>query len=181
MESLKVSFGRNLEKARNAKGLSQTALATMVFGDSTKQGQISKYENGTTAPAIDTAVSIAQALGVSLDELCGLGEKEQKQESTPIQWLSFLDQLLDRDYVILKYNEIEEFPQGNYYSIDFHHDELNHFFKSYRAMRILKHDFSPDDYQNIAQNLFSRYEYAFMPKYYDELAEAERQWHQSFI
>ena len=59
-------FGRNLELARNGRGLSQEKLAEAV---KVTKGAISQYETGTTSPSIPTLIQLAQALGKSVDGL----------------------------------------------------------------------------------------------------------------
>lgn len=55
-----------LREARKAKKLSQQELGRMV---GKKLSTISSYELGVRIPSIETARKIAEALGVSLDEL----------------------------------------------------------------------------------------------------------------
>lgn len=63
-------FGRNMKRIREEKGLKQNELARLA--DISPQ-QISKYENAknSTMPSIDVAAKIAEALEVTIDELCG--------------------------------------------------------------------------------------------------------------
>jgi len=71
-----VEFGRNMKRIREAKGLKQNELARL--SDISPQ-QISKYENAknSTMPSIDVAARIAEALEVTIDELCGATRNNQ--------------------------------------------------------------------------------------------------------
>lgn len=62
-----VSFGRNVARAREAKGLSQDKLAEKADLDRT---YVSGIERGVRNPDIKTVIRIAKALNTSLAELC---------------------------------------------------------------------------------------------------------------
>lgn len=65
------AFGERLKQARLDHHLSQSALAHQLgIGRST----LVEYESGATVPSLTVAVRLAQALEVSLDWLCGLGQ-----------------------------------------------------------------------------------------------------------
>lgn len=57
-----------IRQRRNELGLSQVELATRVGTD---KRQIGRYESGETHPALPMAVKIAEALGITVDELAG--------------------------------------------------------------------------------------------------------------
>jgi transcriptional regulator with XRE-family HTH domain len=59
-------LGKNVRRLRQAKGLSQDALAA---DSSQHQGLISEIENGRANPELDTLGKIAAALGVHPHEL----------------------------------------------------------------------------------------------------------------
>lgn len=71
-------FSDRLKTRRTEKGLSQADLAKAV---GVSAATISSYEtpNGTKIPALDKAEAIAEALGVSLDWLCGLEPDTSKK------------------------------------------------------------------------------------------------------
>lgn len=71
-----TKFGERLKKARVASGKSQAALGSAA-GLSAQA--ISAYEKGKQKPAIDAAAILADALGVSLDDLCGIEKKPAKE------------------------------------------------------------------------------------------------------
>lgn len=74
-EFLKV-FGERARILRLSKRITQKELSQM---SSVSVVTISSYEskNATKMPSALTVVRIAQALGVSLDYLCGVDEKEK--------------------------------------------------------------------------------------------------------
>lgn len=59
-------FSRGLRKLRSDKELTQAELARKT---GVTQAAISRYEDGSALPSLDTAVRIAEALRCSLDEL----------------------------------------------------------------------------------------------------------------
>ena len=61
-----VNIGDKIKKAREAKGLSQKEVATVLKMD---QSQYSKIENGKTDPYFSTIEKIAKALGIKVSDL----------------------------------------------------------------------------------------------------------------
>lgn len=59
-------FGPKMEAIRNARGLSQDALAGLV---GCSQSVIGNWEKGKSKPNVENATKIADALGVDLDYL----------------------------------------------------------------------------------------------------------------
>ena len=59
-------LGENLKKLRIKKDISQIELARMLSVD---RSFVSNIENGKNNPTLSTITSLAQALGVSTDEL----------------------------------------------------------------------------------------------------------------
>jgi len=59
-------LGENLKKIRTKKNITQTELAETLKVD---KSFVSNIENGKTNPTLATIVKIANAVGVSLDEL----------------------------------------------------------------------------------------------------------------
>ena len=85
-------FAQRLKEARNSKGLTQKELSDLS-GVSTVM--ISQYERGDIStgknPALNNVYSLANALEVSIDWLCGLTEKQDIiNESTKIDTDLFL-------------------------------------------------------------------------------------------
>lgn len=65
-KELMKQFGENLRNARNKRNLSVRALADLAEMDYTN---ISNIENGQSNPSITTVIFLAEALGVSPDDL----------------------------------------------------------------------------------------------------------------
>ena len=61
-------FGVRVTQFRERQRLSITQLASLLGVD---YMQVSRYEKGQTLPSLDTAIRLAHALQVSLDELTG--------------------------------------------------------------------------------------------------------------
>ena len=68
MREARKKKGMDLKTLREAVGISQSAM--------------SHYSTGTTVPPLVHAVKIAEALGVSLDWLCGLSGEIEDQSNT---------------------------------------------------------------------------------------------------
>ncbi len=65
----KAKFASQFKSLIEAKGLTQRTVADKL---NTTETTISRYASGTRTPNIETAVDIAEILGVSLDTLCGV-------------------------------------------------------------------------------------------------------------
>src|SRR5689334_19569632 len=72
-----VSFGDVIRRRCEELGLSQTALADQV---GVHVRQIRRYERGEQQPVLGVAARLAETLGVSLDELAGVGESPLEGE-----------------------------------------------------------------------------------------------------
>lgn len=59
-------LGENLKKIRTKKSITQTELAETLGVD---KSFVSNIENGKTNPTLSTITNLAQALGVSTNEL----------------------------------------------------------------------------------------------------------------
>lgn len=82
-------FGEIIRRLRQEAGLSQAGLAAAV-GIHTRQ--ITRYESGDQQPALGVAQRLAQALGVTLDELAGSPSDRVKLEGTWwTAWQTFND------------------------------------------------------------------------------------------
>lgn len=66
--------GRRIAEARRKSGITQSALAVRV--GVTAQA-VSKWEQGRSCPDIAILDEIADALGISLFELLGMGNREK--------------------------------------------------------------------------------------------------------
>lgn len=66
-----MRVSESVRKARKAAGYSQQGLAAAA---GVPQTTISRWENGTTPHTIQNLIAVAEALGVTLDELVGCRE-----------------------------------------------------------------------------------------------------------
>lgn len=66
-------MGQRLQELRQRAGLSQSELARAA---EVPIGSLRNWEHGRRTPLLDAAARIAQALGISLDELAGTGQAE---------------------------------------------------------------------------------------------------------
>ena len=66
MDKISEKFGNNMKRIRTKKKMSQGDIARALEVD---RGYISNIENGKKNPTLATVAKIANALGVSPDEL----------------------------------------------------------------------------------------------------------------
>jgi len=66
-------FGKRVKSVRTNAGLSQEALGQMA---GLRQNTIAKVESGLVNAPLSNAISIAKALGVSMDYLCGWTDED---------------------------------------------------------------------------------------------------------
>ena len=71
-------MGQQLQKLRRAKGLSQPQFAEAA---GVSVGALRNWEQGRRLPYIDAAYRVAQALGITVDQLIGdaFGQVEKKK------------------------------------------------------------------------------------------------------
>ena len=69
-----VKVGARIAESRKRMGLSQEELAEKLFV--TRQA-ISKWENGTSVPSIETLCEISKLFRVSFEEILGLFDKDK--------------------------------------------------------------------------------------------------------
>jgi len=66
MKSESEKLGRNLKRIRTEKGISQSDIAHSL---DVSRGFVSNLENGKTNPTLATITRLANAIGVTTDEL----------------------------------------------------------------------------------------------------------------
>jgi transcriptional regulator with XRE-family HTH domain len=66
LKALNMEIGERIKKIREARGLSQKEVASMIKMD---QSQYSKLEKDKTDPSVSTLAKVAKALGSQLSEL----------------------------------------------------------------------------------------------------------------
>lgn len=69
---LPEQLGRNIRHFRKARGLTQSALAELLF---VTPQNISKWENGQSAPDVENLCRVAEALGIGVERLLGVAER----------------------------------------------------------------------------------------------------------
>ena len=69
-------FAKNIRKFRKQKGYSQTELAKKLNYGYTA---IANYESGRNEPSLDVLIVLADALGVTVDELLGVEKNPEEK------------------------------------------------------------------------------------------------------
>lgn len=77
----KAYFAQHLKALLDKRGINQNTLAEQL---QTTEATISRYVNGIRTPNIETAVEIARALNVSMDELCGVQTPAQARQAPDV-------------------------------------------------------------------------------------------------
>ncbi len=121
----KEKFSKRLKELRHSKGVSTRNLANSIGLKS--HGAITQFEKGTSMPALDTLVAIADFFEVTLDYLVGRSDFPQpipnnikkiiEQVENPEAWITVLNQIIinENGYFIFEQqkrleneNQIEE-------------------------------------------------------------------------
>lgn len=89
-----MSFGKNLERIRKEKKVSQAKLGSAL--DITQQ-MISSYEKDMSSPSIDTLVKIADFFNVSVDNLVGHVVKDPEPNSAQVRLQQYFQNLTEVD------------------------------------------------------------------------------------
>lgn len=74
-----MSIGRNIEKLRNGKGITQATLADLL---SVSEQTVSQWEGDQAVPEMDVFLRLKEIFGVSVDQILE-GENEQKPAINP--------------------------------------------------------------------------------------------------
>ncbi|MGX8703891.1 MAG: helix-turn-helix transcriptional regulator [Lachnospiraceae bacterium] len=69
-----VRVGKKIQELRQARGLSQDALSETL---SVTRQALSRWENGQSAPSIDTLITLSRLFGVSFEEILCLDEEPE--------------------------------------------------------------------------------------------------------
>lgn len=87
-----MDIGERIKKIREARGLSQKEVATMIKMD---QSQYSKLEKDKTDPSVSTLNKVAKALGIQLSELFAddLLRDVNSYDKSAMEKISLIDQL----------------------------------------------------------------------------------------
>ena len=71
------SFANNLKDYRKESGFTQEKLAEAIASSTTI---ISAYENESKEPKLTSLIKLANVLGITLNELCGIDEETKAEE-----------------------------------------------------------------------------------------------------
>lgn len=93
-----MSIGEQITHYRKLKGWTQSDLAIKL---GVKASHISRWENGKVHPHSATLHTLAEALGVSLDELTS-GSKPADRDPTSMQVLGAIEKLDEEDKRLVK-------------------------------------------------------------------------------
>lgn len=89
-----MSFGKNLERIRKTRKVSQAALGEEL---GLTQQMISSYEKGISSPNVEILVKIADYFHVSLDVLVGYTPKKPQVTPTESRFLRYFETLNEMD------------------------------------------------------------------------------------
>lgn len=73
---MKLTIGENIREYRKKHGLTQEELAARLGAS---YQSVSRWENGTTYPDIEMLPSVAEMLGISIDELFGIPQEKKEK------------------------------------------------------------------------------------------------------
>lgn len=92
LKALEMEIGERIKKVREARGLSQKEVATMIKMD---QSQYSKLEKDKTDPSVSTLAKVAKALGTQLSDLFAddLLKDVNSYDKSLMEKISLIDQL----------------------------------------------------------------------------------------
>lgn len=95
-----MSFGRNLERIRKDKKVSQATLGEEL---GLTQQMISSYEKGTSSPNVEILKKIADYFNVSIDTLVGYVPNSPEISSAEARFLRYFETLneIDREKCIM--------------------------------------------------------------------------------
>lgn len=80
----KNTFANSLKSLLEKRGITQRSLAKKL---KTTEATVSRYTSGNRTPNVETAVAIAEILGVSMDQLVGYGPPAAPRPSPDVNIL----------------------------------------------------------------------------------------------
>lgn len=94
-----MSFGRNLERIRKGKKISQAKLGEML---GLTQQMVSSYEKDLSSPNVDVLIKIADYFNVSIDSLVEHVVRKPDEDNSEARFLRYFENLseLDRERCI---------------------------------------------------------------------------------
>lgn len=100
LKAFNMEIGERIKKIREARGLSQKEIATMIKMD---QSQYSKLEKDKTDPSVSTLAKVAKALGIQLSELFAndLLKDVNSYDKSLMEKITLIDQLNEEEKMSL--------------------------------------------------------------------------------
>ena len=92
MDRFARQFGARVKRARTERGLTQAQLAKLALVGA---NYVPRIERGEMTPSVDAAFRLAQALGVSVDDLCS----SRAGPPAPLQQAAFAVLALNDDHI----------------------------------------------------------------------------------
>lgn len=89
-----MSFGKNLERIRKDKKVSQTQLGAAL---GITQQMISSYEKEISSPNLDVLLKIAEYFNVSIDSLVGHIVNSSDSNTSKARFLRYFESLTELD------------------------------------------------------------------------------------
>lgn len=107
-----IEFGKKIMMRRKQKGLTQAKLAEQI---NVSNKTISRWETGEGFPEISLLKPLAEALGMTVDELLSDEEEkseEQEKDKTKHRFFDFLDRKSVYEEVPIEWTVLKEFVSG---------------------------------------------------------------------
>lgn len=89
-----MSFGRNLERIRKGKKISQAKLGEML---GLTQQMVSSYEKDLSSPNVDVLIKIADYFNVSIDSLVEHVVKKPDGDNAEARFMRYFENLNETD------------------------------------------------------------------------------------
>ena len=158
----------NLRELRKKRKISQEKLAEMANLSTTI---ISDYENGRKTPSIASAKRIADALGVTLDELCGNDTENQfkrKLENETVLTVLGAIKIIQAQVRVDKSVELTLDTQKD--TADYSTSIILDFFKEYEIIQNFSNSGATEEMvESLIDNLKEKYkDFPALPKYKNE-------------
>lgn len=158
----KELFANRLKEARNSKNMTQTELSELT---GVSLMMISSYENTKTKsgknPAFNNVYLLANALGVSIDWLCGISDNREPNKGGNISTKDFLyavTELVDNsEKVNVKGCTLHgNLCQSIEFIINSFDSYLSDFIKDYQAVKVLRNTI-PETYTMLLNTVIEKY------------------------
>lgn len=102
-------FGERLKMIREERGMTLLDLAKIL---ETTKSTLSRYENGKIDPNLDSAITIAKALHVSLDWLAGFEDESEIVKYKFGKYTNVIDKCIDHNIGPDKLEKIIDVMKG---------------------------------------------------------------------